>query len=345
MNAPNLFDRLEGYARENFTTETLAYILQTNPEIRRRFVRLIDRQNEELKAFGDFSVETQDAYDLGRPDLILVPKKKKTQKIFIEVKTQAQEGKAQLSRYLKIGAYVAYLTPPGFTPHSDVGKRTGFLGHFFWHDVYRIIDSATPKDTSSSVSKQFLAYLEARNMGPIKPMTEEELRSAENAVGFFKKSHALVDKVRGEIELEWKKRFGRNVGAKETCMDTGDVGLHLWWFRTKKWEKSPSKLYLCIGTCLDGKRRQKAYFFVGFGSSRKLFVRRLQHSSKKKLSKLSDHGWREVDEPGYEWGYYKYFPLTAGKIERAASRHADQARTTINECMRLGILDRIEKSA
>jgi hypothetical protein len=52
-----------------------------------------------------------------------------------------------------------------------------------------------------------------------------------------------------------------------------------------------------------------------------------------------------VDEPGYEWGYYKYFLLRAEDIERAAKRHAAQARTAIDECVRLGILDRIEKSA
>jgi hypothetical protein len=74
MNSPNLLDRLEGYARENFTTETLAYILQTNPKIRREFVRLVGRQNGKLEAFGDFTVETQDAYDPGRPDLMLIPK-------------------------------------------------------------------------------------------------------------------------------------------------------------------------------------------------------------------------------------------------------------------------------
>jgi hypothetical protein len=34
MDTSNLFERIEGYARENFTTETLAYILENDSGVR-----------------------------------------------------------------------------------------------------------------------------------------------------------------------------------------------------------------------------------------------------------------------------------------------------------------------
>src|ERR1017187_10120369 len=114
MNESNLFLRIEGYAQENFTTETLAYMLETDATIRNGFLDLLLSGRRKLRrSFRSCKIETQPSFDLGRPDLEITSTFGHGAKIFVEVKTQSQEGEAQVRKYLSLG-YVAYLTPLGF---------------------------------------------------------------------------------------------------------------------------------------------------------------------------------------------------------------------------------------
>jgi hypothetical protein len=93
MDTPNLFLRIEDYAKENFTTETLAYILETDPDVRKKLLDLLLHDRPKLRrAFRSCEIESQPRYDFGQPDLEIRSTDDRHTRVFVEVKTQSQEG-------------------------------------------------------------------------------------------------------------------------------------------------------------------------------------------------------------------------------------------------------------
>ena len=140
MTQSNLFTRLEGYGRENFTTEALTHILENDSGLRRKFIgMLLKEKGPRLKAkFKDYSISTQIRHDVGQPDMELTSCSDQKTKVFVEVKTGAPEGDGQIGKYLK-RAYTAYLTTHGYTLPPSYDQHPLFLGHFFWRDVFTLI--------------------------------------------------------------------------------------------------------------------------------------------------------------------------------------------------------------
>src|SRR5205807_2479610 len=131
---------------------------------------LSGRPKQLRAAFGECEIVTQVSYDFGRPDIRIVSRTRSDLKIFVEVKIRAKEGHNQIERYGK-NDYVALLAPQLL----DVHEGKNFLGHFFWYQVYSLINSSKRKN---EIHRQFLKYLEARNMGPSKPISKKDLRRA-----------------------------------------------------------------------------------------------------------------------------------------------------------------------
>ncbi|GEM_PF-6235705 len=189
MGASNLFLRIEDFAKENFTTEILAYILETDSAVRNAFLDLLLHARPKLRmAFRSCEIETQPRYEFGQPDLEIRSTGGHHAKLFVEVKTQSPEGESQIQRYVE-GGYVAYLTPLGYeTPDlSDAGaKKTSakYLGQFFWPEVYSVIQKYR---SANILREEFLKYLEARRMGPPEPISKQDL-SASGSVDILEQS-------------------------------------------------------------------------------------------------------------------------------------------------------------
>jgi hypothetical protein len=262
---------------------------------------------------------------------------KKGKKIFVEVKTQSPLGKAQLKKYMNRG-HVASLTPI-CPPILDEDDR--FLGHFFWHDVYSIIRSAKP---NTILHTQFLHYLKERHMGEIEPITKKELAAAALGAGFVRKSKALLECVLKEIKHDWEHEWGENrTGRKGVCDDRETGGVHTWWFAPKSWHKTGKGFYLSIGVGLEGEPRPRPCFYVGVGSYQGRFGRNLDADLQKQFDKLCKLGWKKVDAPGCEWGYYKYHRLNAGNIDKAAREHTGNVRQAVKELQRFRVVESMKQ--
>lgn len=334
MDTSNLFERIEGYARENFTTETLAYILETDPRVRKEFLKLLLKRQPDLrKAFRSCEIETQPSFDYGRPDLMLKSKSNHAAAVLVEVKTQSQEGESQIQRYLKSGhdAYLAYLTPLGHdAPDLDGADTERYLGQFYWHEVHSVIQKA---GSHNVLHKQFLKYLEARRMGPPEPISKNDLSASLHAADVIRKFQALVEAVREEIEPDWAHEFGKNIGGKgvNSGLATGD--LPYWWFRPREWKKRGRPLFLCIGVYAEKGAHGGPRFYVGLGTWQKKFGRELEMD--RKFKRLCNGvGWKTHACPT-GWEYYKEFSVGTGNIDEIARRQIKNLRSVRKETRKL----------
>jgi hypothetical protein len=341
MTQPNLFIRLEGYGRENFTTEALAHILESDISLRRAFIGLLLKEKKPhlLKKFKDYSISTQTIHDVGRPDMELVSCSDHRTKVFVEVKTGAPEGDGQIGRYLK-RAPTAFLSPHDYILPTHYDQHRSFLGHFFWQDVFALI---AQRKSDNIVQQQFLKYMESRHMAPIKPITREELDSAAKAVEFLNKSRSIVDSVRKRIKDEWAV-YGENVGAQRVAEDFDQEGFHCWWYRPKTWKKNERRFHLSIGIGLDKKRKRPA-FYVCVGSGHNGFWNdKVEPELEKQIKKLVQWGWVRSKPTDRESGYYKFFPLKTGKRSEAMF---DELVKNVHEAMKdlqtLQMLRKIQK--
>jgi hypothetical protein len=330
MNESNLFLRIEGYAQENFTTETLAYMLETDATIRNGFLDLLLSGRRKLRrSFRSCKIETQPSFDLGRPDLEITSTFGHGAKIFVEVKTQSQEGEAQVRKYLSLG-YVAYLTPLGFDAPDLDGKNEAYLGQFFWHTVHSVIKHA---GSGNVLQRQFLKYLEARNMGPPEPISKKDLRASAHAADVIRKFQALIEGVRKQIEHDWVHEFGKNIGGKKIDWGLATGDLPYWWFRPKGWVRPGRRMFLCIGVYAEKGRQEEPRFYLELGTSQKKFGNVLD-SDKKFRALCKQIGWR-TDVIPTEWECYKTFPLGTGNVDEVAKRQVENIRSLRKEVRRL----------
>lgn len=325
MHTPNLFLRIEGYAQENFTTETLAHILETDAKVRETFLDLLLKLQPNLrKAFRSCEIKTQQSFDFGRPDLEITSRS--GAKVFVEIKTQSPEGKSQIKKYLKRG-HVAYLTPLGYDePDLDGADTTKYLGQFFWDKVYSAIQQA---DSHNELHKQFLKYLEARHMGPLEPISKKDLNESSHAAAVVRKFKALVDDVRKEVERDWVSAFGKNVGGERVAWGLETGSLPYWWFRPRDWVR-PRPLYLAIGVWAE---EGGPYFYVSLGT-RKTFGKTLE--ADREFQRLrNDIRWKTDDSIPNGWECYKSFPVRTGGIDKIAQRQITNVRSVKKEIHKL----------
>lgn len=331
MDTSNLFERIEGYAQENFTTETLAYVLETDPRVRKEFLKLLLKRQPDLrKAFQSCEIETQPSFDFGRPDLKLTSKSNPGAAVLVEVKTQSQEGESQIQRYLEIG-HVAYLTPLGYdAPDLDGADTERYLGQFYWHEVHSVIRKY---GSHNVLQKQFLRYLEARRMGPPEPISRNDLSASLHAADVIRKFQALVEAVLEDIGPHWAHEFGKNVGGKrvDSGLATGD--LPYWWFRPRDWKKRGRGLYLAIGVWAEEGAHGGPRFYVELGTAQKKFGRELEMDPEFKRL-CNGAGWKTYSGPT-EWACYKEFSVGTGNIDEIARRQIKNVRSVRTETRKL----------
>jgi hypothetical protein len=251
-------------------------------------------------------------------------------KIQIEVKTQSGLGDRQLQKYLQLNAgYVALLTPRSYPQVQERNSR--FLGHFYWQDVYSIIQV---KASSNPLYKEFLNYLEKRNMSPQKPFTQTELRIASTAIDFLGKSEAIVQQVQSAILPYWEDRFGpnRETNRLSTGFEWGDT--HSWWYRPKRWKKRNRSFCLELGIAVKHTPNNKPYFFVGIETWQRRFSSTLEKDLAKKEEKLKALGWTYYPEEWGEWGYRKFFELDTRDPDRIAECQIQNVKDATREFLK-----------
>src|SRR6266540_2221173 len=138
----SLFQRLESLvcneksAEENILSEVLAYLLQKNRNIRRRFLNLIFHHHPQLtKHFMGTSIATRVPLNNGLiPDVVFSTTKGC---LYVEIKIKSKE-KDQSKAYLKAmdkSDRLAFLTP---LSHRDIKEKAPrFVGHVRWEDLYK----------------------------------------------------------------------------------------------------------------------------------------------------------------------------------------------------------------
>jgi hypothetical protein len=331
----NLFTSLERYAKENFATESLAYFLENDARIRNGFLTLLGSkrpQSVSLRAFKLFDIRTQVPYHGAIIDLEIAPefpKRPTDKKLLIEVKTESLLTQSQVNRYLKLRAgYVACLTP---LAHPLVSShKAGYLGHFYWQDVYSIIERNRSRNL---VYQEFLNYLKERNMSPQPPFTRKELTRPSNAVDFLLKSQALVQKVQSEILDFWEDEFGINWANEKLTNDFESGDASSWWYRARGWypRGCGSSLFLEFGVAVKHTPNNTPHFFVGIGTWHGKFGSDLSRDLEEKREVLKKHRWTPYPKPWREWGYRKFFDLTAEDIDKAAKRQIRNVRRATYE--------------
>lgn len=321
----NLFNRLEGYAQENFTTETLAYILETDSRVKKKFLDLLlrDKPKAIRASFDDCEIETQSSYDIGRPDL-QISSNKNDDCILVEVKIRSQDRESQIKSYLKSGFYVAELTPIREPiPHaSDM-----YLGHFFWYQAYDIIEHVR---RSSDIHKQFLSFLKARDMRPSTSVTSKELKASIYTVDVVRKFHEIVNGVKEKVEMDWVKRFGTNSTRTSISKGISDGSLPNWLYRAKGWRKKESRFYLWIGIDVPEKRPM---FYVGITTPRKKFAHRIERQLREDIKNLKKLGWKKDPAPN-DWCYAKFFSLSQGSINKIVDKQAEHVKCEMSELLK-----------
>ena len=140
--AETLFSRLASYSQnpakkslENFTTEVLAYLINSDPTFRRIFIRHIIRDKRKLRSFKCVSAQPQQSFGNGIVDLVLSSGKRT---VLVEVKIGASETETkiygqgwvpQVEKYLSYReGPVAYLTTKAVSA-PDVKRKHVISAH------------------------------------------------------------------------------------------------------------------------------------------------------------------------------------------------------------------------
>ena len=211
----SLFTRLVSYSQnpyklsiENFLTEVLAHLVNTDRAFRQKFVELVIPDRRMRRGFANASALPQQTLGRGIVDLVL---EGSTRKVFIEVKVGARETETkvyghgwvpQLRKYLSYrSGYVAYLTTRNVP--SPTVKSKLFLGHFLLESLHGRLN----RNRLTPTGKLLLDFMEENDMAALKRFTDIDIRNALQSFNFAKKCEAILDEVVGCVESEFRKIF------------------------------------------------------------------------------------------------------------------------------------------
>jgi hypothetical protein len=190
---------------EDFTTEILAGILQSDQELLDNFVNTI------LGITGnEFSVTTQVSYPNSKIDMVF---ENTTILCFLENKVEATEGYNQLRKYAEIllqeeakaHIFLRYCTkyydkklPGEYTPFDSK-----YFSQFRWVDVYKFLHD---NYQANPLVNAFLTFLEENNMSSIPEFTDGDLLAMKEISHTVKKIEACLE----VIQPIFTKLFGRS---------------------------------------------------------------------------------------------------------------------------------------
>ncbi len=222
----NLFSRLCSYSfnkqklsRENFVTEVIAHLFNTDRAFRRHFLNALLRDGRVRRRFSTAHAQTQVSFPRCIIDLLLQPRNRKP--LLVEVKITAGETQTkihgsgsvpQIKKYLRLRrGLVAYLTSLQ-TPEADVRHQRRYLGQFSIEDLQQRL-AHTKKLTP--IGREFSEFLEEQDMAHPKPFTSREIRFSKDAFAFADKCQhhldAIVSKFGDDFRraLKTKARFSK----------------------------------------------------------------------------------------------------------------------------------------
>jgi len=218
--AESFFSRLASYSQnpnkrsvENFLTEVLAYLINTDKAFRHAFIQYLISNPSMRRGFKDASALPQQTIGRGIVDLVL---EGSSSKLLVEVKVGARETETkiygqgwvpQIQKYLSYRAgWVVYLTTRD-VPRPDVRSKF-FFGHFSIEDLHGHLD----RKRLSATGKLLLDFLEDNDMKPVEPFTVADLRNAEQSFKFAKKCKAVLAEVKNDVEPKFRTIFHKRTG-------------------------------------------------------------------------------------------------------------------------------------
>ncbi len=189
---------------EDFTTEILSGILQSDQGLLDKFVNTI------LGITGnDFSVTTQVSYSNSKIDMVF---ENATTLCFLENKVEATEGYEQLSKYANIliqeGAqrhiFLRYCTKYYDKKSAEeyIPLDNKHFSQFRWLDVYKFLHD---HDQTYPIVDAFLTFLEENNMSSIPEFTERDILAMKEIIHTAQKIEACLE----VIKPIFMKLFGR----------------------------------------------------------------------------------------------------------------------------------------
>ena len=216
----NLFTQLEGYAlnlektdEENLVTAIFVYLLNSSKSkhLQKKFLsHLLADQKKSLKKelIRQFKNKPTIKSQVRSGDSVFdieISAKVSDDKIIIENKVGSNPNTNQIEKYLKATrGYVALLTPSNVNS-PKVRRNLRYLGHFYWQDVYTIIKNVSKK-CRSQIMKEFLLYMEDKNMAPFK-FTKDELKNASAGYDFIAKADEFLEEVERRVGPDLRKTF------------------------------------------------------------------------------------------------------------------------------------------
>jgi hypothetical protein len=213
----SLFTRLVSYSQnpnkrslENFLTEVLAHLVNTDKAFRQKFVELLIRDRRRRSGFKNATAFPQQTLGQGIVDLVL---EGSTGKVFVEVKVGARETETvvngrqlkQVEKYLSYRTgYVAYLTTRN-VPSPTVSPKFSkfFLGHHFLEVLY----GRLRRNRLTPTGQLLLDFMEENDMKSLEPFTKTDLRNATHSFNFALKCESVLEEVARALEPQIRKIF------------------------------------------------------------------------------------------------------------------------------------------
>lgn len=266
----SLFTRLYKYRQrdnksdlENFSTELLAYCLETDMTFQDSFLKLINYSSEPVK-----HVSTQASYSkFGRPDIEILTE---NNIILIENKVESLEGHHQLDRYVEIlqhsnslNKYLVYLTK--YYECKAINDKTIKFSNIKWWDINKLINN---ENTVTTI--KFSEYLTENELAMDKDFKNIDLVSLENITNAISKMDEVIDSIKdyfskrlGNFSKDSSRSTRLNKQAYYNYKSIGDplkfnidVG-YFWW-----WANEP--IYLGVRIHIPYKSNEKAHIIDYF---------------------------------------------------------------------------------
>jgi hypothetical protein len=216
----SLFTRLVSYSQnpnkrsmENFLTEVMAYLINSDAAFRQKFVELVIPDRRMRRGFKNASSLPQQTLGRGIVDIVL---EGSTRKALVEVKVGARETETkiyghgwvpQVQKYLSYrSGYVAYLTTRN-VPSPTVNSKF-FLGHFLLEALHGRLN----RNRLTPTGQLLLDFMEENDMKALEPFTKTDLRNAAQSFNFAEKCESVLDEVVRAVDPAVRKIFHKRTG-------------------------------------------------------------------------------------------------------------------------------------
>ena len=172
----NEIDEDKNSEEENYFTEAFKILLQNDLILTKKILSyFINKKGHNPTDISNLEIDKiEPQKSLGfdsrkKPDITITLKSgKKFVKFVIENKLRTQQGKNQLSDYLERADFVVFITLYYEDIKPDISKNDKFLGHFYWCDIYNLIEKHKLMSTNQWIFEQFMKFMEGKQMDSLK---------------------------------------------------------------------------------------------------------------------------------------------------------------------------------